>query len=172
VVLRVLAAVAVAVLTLAGCSAMAGAAAVVDGEPISEEMLAETTQDFRLLADAPARSVLQALVVSPFWIEAASQTGLGTSVEEGRARIEELAADAGLDPASLDIGPGLVSIGQVLVAQRKAVEAGVAAELGAAAQELVGEAEIEISPRYGEWSGDGLVATSPPWLIVQPAEPQ
>lgn len=164
--------VAVAVLVLAGCSARPGVAAVVDGETISEAALSETVHDFRVFSDAPPGSVLQALVVSPFWIEAAAEAGLGTSTQEGRARLESLAAETGAAAERAQFGPGLVSIARVIVAQQKAIEAGVAAELAAEVDRLVREAEIEVSPRYGEWSQEGLVATSPPWLLPEPGEPQ
>lgn len=169
---RALVAAAIVVLALAGCSARPGVAAVVDGETISEAALAETVHDFRLFSDAPPGSVLQALVVSPFWNEAAADVGLGTSTQEGLARLESLAAETGVDVERAQFGPGLVSIARVIVAQQKAVEAGVAAELAAEADRLVRAAEIEVSPRYGEWSAEGLVATSPPWLLPEPGETQ
>jgi hypothetical protein len=168
--IRALAALVVAVALLAGCAPTSGAAAVVDGEPISEAQLADTVTQLRAFSDVPARGVLQALIVSPFWVEAAGDIGVGASIDDARERLDALAADAGGEQASPEWGPGMLLIARVLVAQDRATQTGLGEELASAANGLVREADIEVDPRYGEWTSEGVTPTTPEWLI-QPSVP-
>ena len=168
--MRVLAAAAVAALLLTGCAQRSGVAAVVDGQPITEATLAETVADVAAISPATPRNVLQALIVSSFWIEAASEAGLGASEQEGRALLDQLVSDSGGDPAAEQYGPGLVRIARVLVAQQKATDRGQEHEqaLTAAAAARILVADVEVSPRYGQWSGEVVVPVLPSWFVGAP----
>ncbi len=161
---RVFAAALVATLLLGGCAMRAGHAAIVDGEPITEQLLAETVADVAAISEAPPRNVLQALIVNEFWLQAAGEAGLGASEQEGRVLLDELVVESGGEPGR-EYSPGLVAIARVLVAQRKAAEAGQELELMLAVAARLGEAEIEVSPRYGTWSGDVVAPVLPAWLV-------
>lgn len=150
---------------LAGCSGTPGAAAVVDGEPISEAALAQTVADLGQITDLPPATVLQELIISPFLLAAASDSGFGASQAEARAFLDEAATDAGVDPQSLEFGPGAILLGQRFAAQQKAQTAGEVTSLEADATELLAAAEIEVSPRYGRWDETGLTYISRPWFI-------
>ena len=161
---RVFTAVLVAALLLGGCAVRAGDAALVDGEPITEQLLAETVADLAAISEAPPRNVLQALIVNQFWLEAAGEAGLGASEQEGRALLDELVAESAGEPGR-EYSPGIVAIARVLVAQRKAAESGQELELALAAAARLAEADIEVSPRYGAWSGDVVAPVLPAWLV-------
>lgn len=165
---RALAAAALAVLLLAGCAPRGGVAAYVDGEPITEGVLAETVRDIAPLSGAPVRSVLHALIVSPAWIEAARATGVGVSEQEGRDLLDELTQEAGADAERVGYGPGVVAIAQVLAAQEKAAALGEGEALALAADALVRESEIEVNPRYGEWTLQGVAPLLHPWIVGLP----
>jgi hypothetical protein len=165
---RELAAAAVAVLLLAGCTPRGGVAAYVDGVPITEGTLSETATDIAPLSQAPVRSILHALIVSPAWIEAARAAGLGVSEQDGRDVLDDLAEQAGADIDPASYGPGVIAIAQVLAAQEKAAAQGKGQALAEAADALVLESTIEVNPRYGEWSGQGVAPVLHPWLVGLP----
>jgi len=156
---------------LAGCSGTPGAAAVVDGEPISETTLAQTVSDLGQITDLPPQSVLQELIISPFLIEAATEAGFGTSEEEALAFLDDAAANAGVDPAGLEFGPGALLLGRRFAAQAKAQEAGRVNDVEAAATDLIRAADVEVSPRYGRWEDLGITYISRPWLVGATAAP-
>ena len=150
---------------LAGCSGTPGAAAVVDGEPISEATLSQTVEDLGQITELPPRTVLSELIISPFLVEAATEAGFGTSEEEARAFLDDAAANAGVDPAGLEFGPGALLLGQRFAAQAKAQEAGRVNDLEADATDLILAADVEVSPRYGRWNDVGITYISRPWLV-------
>lgn len=155
------------VLALAGCAGQPGAAAIVDGEVISDAYLAETVADLSTFSDAPPASVLQALIVAPFWIEAAAEAGYGASDDEAEALLVDLAESNGVSPDTVDAGPGLLSIARVTAAQDKANASGEGTAVAAVVNERVNGAEIVVNPRYGEWVLDQGVQTVPrPWLTT------
>ena len=162
---RTTAVLAVAALGLAACAGQPGAAATVDGEAISEAELAQTVADWTQLAPATPATVLQELVISPFVIEAAAAAGVGASEEDGREVLLAAAEDAGVDPADLHIGPGLLLIGQRFAAQDAALEASKGRVIEEAATTAIRDAEIQVNPRYGAWEDLGVVAVRPPWFV-------
>jgi len=156
---------------LAGCSGTPGAAAVVDGEPISEATLAQTVADLGQITDLPPQTVLEELIISPFLVEAATEAGFGTSEEEARAFLDDAATNAGLEPAGLEFGPGALLLGQRFAAQAKAQEAGRVSDVEAVATQSVLAADVEVSPRYGRWEDLGITYISRPWLVGASAAP-
>lgn len=155
------------VLALAGCAGQPGAAAIVDGEVISEAYLAETVADLSVFSDAPPASVLQALIVAPFWVDGAAEAGYGASDDEAEALLADLAASNGVSPSTVEAGPGLLSIARVTAAQDKANASGEGTAVAGVVQERVNDAEIVVNPRYGEWVLDQGVQSVPrPWLTT------
>lgn len=150
---------------LAGCSSTPGAAAVVDGQAISEATLAQTVADLGQIADVPPQAVLEELILSPFLLEAATEAGFGTSEDEARAFLDNAATNAGIEPAGLEFGPGALLLGQRFVAEDKAEAAGRVSEVRDVATDLVLSADIEVSPRYGRWEDLGITYISRPWLV-------
>lgn len=167
------------VLAVSGCSgsvtpgmqgtAMPGTAATVNGEAITDAFLAETVADLSAFSEASPASVLQALIVAPFWIEAAAEAGYGSSEDEAAAFLAELAEDNGLDPPTTPAGPGLITIARVTVSQNKASESGDRVAIDAVVNERVRTAEILVNPRYGEWVQDkGIQSVPEPWSTTTP----
>ncbi len=152
-------------LVLGGCAGQPGAAAVVDGEAITEATLAATVEDLSAISELPPVTVLQELIISPFLIEAAAEAGFGASEDEARAFLDDAAAGAGLDPADLEFGPGAILLGQRFAAQGKAQAAGRVTDVEAVATALIEAADVEVSPRYGQWEDLGITYISRPWLV-------
>lgn len=163
---RVAAVLAVVALLLTGCAGRPGAAAIVDGDVITEATLARTVADVSVIAPTlEARRVLEVLVVGPFWLEAAADAGFGTSTNEGLAYVEALAERAGVEPGPDGFGPGIVLIGQMSAAQEKAQAEGQGLALEQEAFVRIGEVTVEINPRYGQWAPGGIAPSTWPWLV-------
>lgn len=158
------AAVVIVGLAAAGCANTLGAAAVVDGERITEAYLADTVADIRPFSDAAPATVLAALISGPQWLAAAEDAGFVVTDDDGRAVLETLAAERGLTVDG-EAGPGLLTIARVTAAQDRANAAGQALEVSEAAQERASGIEIVVNPRYGEWVEDqGIQDIVRPWL--------
>jgi hypothetical protein len=154
---------------LAACAGAPGSAAVVDGDPISEAALADAVAEWNTLAPATPAAVLQELIISPFIVDAAAAAGVGASEDDARALLEREAQAAGVDPASVDVGPGLLLVGRRFAAQEKASAAGRTQAVEDAAVQAIQEADIEVSPRYGTWDQVRITPLVRPWLVGTPA---
>lgn len=161
----------VAALVLGGCTAQTGAAAVVDGAPISTVTLDRTTRELNELFTVDSRGVLTMLIISPSYLDAASANGVAKSREEARAYLEEVSAsdperDADVDSFS-DATLDIVRFDMVV---RELSQLPNAPEVGAQVQEHIGGLDIEVNPRFGEFSAEATAISpvSHDWL-VQPA---
>lgn len=171
---KVVCALVVALFALVGCAGQPGAAAVVDGRAISERALSETTTGMSPFLDAAASPsmVLDAMIQAPFAVEVASEHGVAVStdqtadfLDEQLAMREEAAPAGGYDDDVLSLAQYLLLLGQIDQDER-------AAEIHTAIAERVGAAEVQLSPRYGEWvPGQGAVPASPEWLLTPEVAP-
>lgn len=154
-----------AVALLVGCSAQPGTAAVVDGRTISQADLDRTHADLtQIIPQLDARTTLVALMVGPYFIEAAEENGVGVSESQARDFAEQNAAAAGVESA---FGDGAVEVLRFSLAAEQlgglpdgqAVVAGVEDEILAA--------DIDVNPRYGDLdpATGQLVAEAPSWLV-------
>lgn len=154
-------------LAASGCATPPGAAAVVDGEAISEAFLAETLADLAPVTDAAPAGVLQELIVSQVIIDVAGDAGFAASDEEGRAFLEDLATRVGAG-TDIDAGPGVLLIARRGVVQDKVEAAGAITAVGTAAVEVLQGRDILVSPRYGTWDEVrlGVSSLDRPWLVA------
>lgn len=158
-----------AALTLGGCAAQPGAAAVVDGQRITENELARAVSDFAAVTgqQVDGATMLGTLVVAPLLIEVGAANGVGASVDEATALLDQQAEVSGLTAPEDGYGPGVIQVAQMTIVSQglNASPAGAAA-----AQEInerVAQADVEVSPRYGEFDPSGQIVPQPlPWITT------
>lgn len=167
--LRALAGLAVVGMVVAGCSAHPGAAAVVDGQEISESHLAEAVRDFELVTgQAPeAVAMLSTLVVAPTILEAASEFGIGVSEQQAVELLDAQVEAGGRTPPADGYADGVVQVAQMTLLSQQVQSSPDAGEINDRIAERIAEADVEVNPRYGEITPDGQIQpASYPWLTT------
>lgn len=160
-----------AALVLGGCTAQTGAAAVVDGDPISTATLDRTTRELNELFTVDSRGVLTMLIISPAYLDAAAEHGVAKSRDEARSYLDEVQA---ADPASeVDVAAfsdATLDIVRFDMAVRELSQLPTAQEIGAQVQERIGGLDVDVNPRFGDFSAEAstISPASHEWL-VQPA---
>ncbi|MCM3662429.1 hypothetical protein M3148_15725 [Georgenia satyanarayanai] len=165
-----------AALALGGCSAHPGAAAVVDGERITEAELARAVSDFAAVTGQEVDSVamLGTLVVAPVLIEVGAEHGVGASEDEAVALLDQQAEVAGLTTPKDGYGSGVIDVARMTLINQRLAQAPEGAAAAQAITERISEAEVEVSPRYGEFDPSGqIVPQALPWIATTtpPATP-
>ncbi len=154
-------------LALGGCSAQPGAAAVVDGERISENQLARAVADFSAVTgqQVDGATMLGTLVVAPVLIDVAAEHGVAASDDQAAELLDRQAEATGLPVPEEGYGEGVLQVAKMTI-----VNQGLSAapDASAAMEEIstrIAEADVEVSPRYGEFDPSGqIVATPLPWI--------
>lgn len=170
--LKLISALLVAGLALAGCSYQPGAAAVVDGRTITERQLAQASTELSEILGNPVSTpvVLQTLIVAPTAIQVASRNGLAVSAQQAQEMLEQESAqgEAGTVGEEEYSDPTL-TVGRYLMLQNMITIDPEGAQIGAELSEAIDELDVELNPRYGEWDPmEGPTPVQPDW-IVDPA---
>lgn len=133
---------------LGGCSAQPGTAAVIDGRSISQDTLNTTVEELApLLQTAEPRAVLAALMVAPFFIEAADENEVGISESQTRQLMDGAAEQSGV-PAT-DWSDASVELVRFSLAQQSLLALPDGAEIIGAVEDEIFAAPIDVNPRYG-----------------------
>lgn len=161
------AAAAVAGLTLAGCSANPGAAAIVDGHRITEGHLATAVTDFAAVTGQPVDTgaMLGTLIVSPIILDVAAEYGIAASDEEASALLDQQVVVSGTAITDEPYGAGVLDVARIAIVNQglMATPAGIEAQQQIA--ERIASADVEVSPRYGSFDPAGAVVPSEfPWI--------
>ncbi|UFU03822.1 SurA N-terminal domain-containing protein [Ruania suaedae] len=157
-----------AALFASGCAGQPGAAAVVDGEAITESELtdaATTLEPFLQEGVAPA-ALLGAMIQAPVLVDVAAEQGIGFSADQAREQLTANAEAGGIEvpesfsPETMELARYLFLAGLVNQSpDAQAINEEVLARLA--------ELDVEVSPRYGSW--DPTLAQGSP---VQPGQPE
>lgn len=166
--LKVFSALLIAALALSACAARPGTAAVVDGRTVMEKDLsaasAELTQVLGQQVDSQA--VLQILIVAPTMMQVASRHGVSVSADEAQEFLSTEAAAAGQEAAEDGYSAGTVTVGRYLLLDNQLRTSPEGALVGPELQQEIGALDVQLSPRYGEWSPDqGPVPVQPEWIL-------
>ena len=161
---------------LSGCSGQAGAAAVVNGKPISvAELQAATTDLSPYLQNVTQSSVLMVLVVAPIFDRAAAKAGVGVSKQLAVDLLAQVAT-AGAKAKTGPVRTGAFSDAAVEVARFTLVQTNLkalpdAAAVSADVAKQLGALDATINPRYGtaDFTTGAITAPSYPWLVRAPA---
>jgi hypothetical protein len=149
----------------AACSAQAGAAAVVEGDPIPvEDVQSAADQLAPYLDGASPASVLLVLVAEPTVQRIAAENGVAVSDQEAEQLLTDLASDA---PDAPEFSPASVAVARFSLLQQalsqlpdaEAVQEDVLARLE--------DLDVDVNPRYGEldFSRGGIAPVEHPWLV-------
>lgn len=160
-----------AALALSGCSGQAGAAAVVDGEPIATTTVDRTTRELNQLFQVDSRGVLSMLIISPVYLAEASANGVAKSRDEALGYLTEVVAmdpESTVDVASFsDATLGLVAFD---MAVRELSQLPDAPEISVRVNEQIAALDIDVNPRFGEFvpGASSITPTTPEWIVSAP----
>ncbi|UFU07421.1 hypothetical protein [Ruania halotolerans] len=167
-----------AALLAAGCAGQPGAAAVVDGEAITEGELSETTAALApfLNADVGPNVMLATMIQAPVFLGVAAEHGVAASEDETEAYLDELSAQAQVEVPQ-DYPAGAIEVARFLIVSGELSQSPDAQAIGEAVNEEMAELEVEVSPRYGTWDptlaqGSAVAPAQPEWLLAPPAPAQ
>lgn len=152
---------------LSGCAQGPGTAAVVDGRVVSQQEVQRTTQDLAALLPNPldGSAVLVALMVGPYFVDAAAENGVGVSDDQARALATQIAAGQEREVADVDLSRSTLDLLKFTLASERLAQLPNGAEVLRAVEDEVFAADIDVSPRYGDLSETGqLVRPTMPWL--------
>ncbi|MCC2322713.1 SurA N-terminal domain-containing protein [Cellulomonas xiejunii] len=169
---RVVAAVVAAGGLLVGCSGQPGAAAVVDGRTITTAELATAQEELApIFAGARTQDVLGVMITEPIALEVAADEGVGVNDEQARELLRTVAVQAlGEEEGSArEFGPGALAVARYSLAIAALQDLPTAQAAADEYQERVAAADIEVNPRFGEFTDDLLVAppTTPSWVVPE-----
>lgn len=164
--IKVIGALFAGLLVLSACGTHPGAAAVVNGNTIAEQDVSQASSELSTVLDGPVNSqaVLQILIVGPTAIQVAARHGMGVSADDAGEFLDGQAAMNAQEPLEEYSNPTL-TVARYLILQETMQTSPEAAEVGPELAEAVQDMDIELSPRYGEWTPEGPTPTQPEWLL-------
>lgn len=155
-------------LVLGGCAAQPGAAAVVDGQRIGENQVARAVADFTAVTGQPVdtQAMLSTLIIAPILLDVAAQGGVAASDAEAVALLDGQAQALGRTAPEEGYGEGVIQVAKMTIVNQGLMTAPNAQELVGQVNERVAQADIEVSPRYGDFDPNiGQIVTEPlPWI--------
>lgn len=169
--LKVISALLVGLLALSACGTQPGAAAVVNGGTIAEQDVSEASTELGhvLAGQINPQAVLQILIVGPTAIQVAASNGMGISAAEAAEFLDNEALANEQEPAE-EYSQSTLTVARYLLLDNMLRTSPDAAELSAELEERIAELDVELSPRYGEWTPQGPAPAQPEWILEQ--EPQ
>lgn len=160
-------------LALTACAGQPGAAALVDGQRISENEVAQTVEVWQpLLQDrlSPA-AMLAPMIQAPVLLDVAADHGIGVSVEDAEQYLDDRAEQAQVTPPE-EYPDGAVEVARMQIVVELLNGGSVdAQQISTDLTERIGELDVELSPRYGEWDpeaagGSFIAPTTPEWILA------
>lgn len=170
--LRIVAALLIAALALAGCSARPGTAAVVDGRSISESELSDAVEDLTALLGAPAGTtpVLERLIKEPVAVEVGSEIGISVTDDQVHDFLDGIAEQEGRQPPA-SYSSGATTVGRFIMITSAAPQDETGAQLLQEIETRSAELDVELNPRYGTWADGAPMAQTPEWIQRAEADP-
>lgn len=160
-----------AALTMAGCSAHPGVAAVVGDRTITQDELARTQREVgTLLNDSTPRAILTLLVETPVFVDAASAQGIGVSTDDATKVLDQVAGTAGLTKPD-EWGSGSLDIARFTIAIEGLQKADGGAALLDGLKADVAKLDVRVNPQYGTWKDGTIAPVERPWIVTPSADP-
>lgn len=150
---------------LAGCSAVPGTAAVVDGRTISQsELVTATDQLANVLNGADASTVLLALVLAPDVLAAAAEQGAAISADTAVETMDSIVEQTG-GPETEWSDASVLVVRMILAGQTVQGLPGGPEALTAAEEEAL-SGDVTVNPRYGTLDPEQrrIVPRELPWI--------
>ncbi|MBK5249612.1 MAG: hypothetical protein JJE50_09295 [Actinomycetales bacterium] len=154
-------------LALAGCAGQPGAAAVVDGRPISEGYLAEAGAEFAPYSGSPLSpaDMLTALIQAPVVVQVGSEHGVGVSTQEAVDRLDSVSETSQIATDG-EYADGTVQLVQMILTYDALQNSPDSQAISEEVTARIADTDVEINPRYGQWDPKGtIVPVTPEWLI-------
>jgi len=154
-------------LALGGCGAHPGAAALVNGERISENELDRAVEDFAAVTgqEVDAPTMLSTLVVAPIILDVAAEFGVAASDEQAAALLDRQAEASGLPVPEDGYGTGVLDIAKMTIVNQEMSISPVGAPAMETVSVRIAEADVDVNPRYGEFDPAGqVVPEALPWI--------
>ena len=157
---------------LAGCAGQPGAAAVVDGRTITTAELATAYEQLEpIFNGAGAQDVLGVLITEPFAAEVAAERGVGVNDDEALELLRSVSVQAlGEERGNaLEFGPAAIAVGRYSLAASALQGLDDAQAAAEDYQERVAAADVQVNPRFGEFTDDLVVAPppAPSWVVPE-----
>ena len=157
---------------LAGCAGQPGTAAVVDGRAITTAELATAYEQLEpIFNGAGAQDVLGVLITEPFAAQVAAEKGVGVNDDEALELLRSVAVQSlGEEKGkALEFGPGAIAVGRYSLAASALQGLEDAQAAAEDYQGRVAAADIEVNPRFGEFTDDLVVAppAAPSWVVPE-----
>ncbi|MCV2396359.1 hypothetical protein OEB99_18770 [Actinotalea sp. M2MS4P-6] len=151
---------------LAGCSPQPGTAAVVDGERIPQSDVADAIDDLGpVLSSTDPAAMLSFLIISPVFVQVASEAGVGVSEQDGASFLDSAFEQSGQTP------PATYSDAAVLLGEQAAASTNLSglddsSTALSTITERIAALDVEVNPRYGTFdpSSGSITAISLPWI--------
>lgn len=157
----------VAALALGGCTAEHGAAAVVDGTPIPVSTVDRATRELNQVFMVDPRGIVTLLVVAPSYFAEARALGVAVSHDEARDYVAQVASDSGADVDPGEMSEAALDILSLALSEQRMAQLPEGPAAFARIHAEIAELDIEVSPRFGEFSPESLavVPTTPDWIL-------
>lgn len=164
----------VAAFAVAGCAGQPGAAAVVDGRTITERSLSDATTELTEVlggAASPA-AILEVMIQAPFAVQTASEHGVAISTDEASDFLDAEVAARGDQPPADGYGEEALAVARYLFLLGMIEQAPEGQEIMTDLGQRLQEAEVQLSPRYGNWNAEQAMVeqTLPEWLEVSESQ--
>ena len=146
----------------AGCTAHPGAAAVVNGETITQGYLQDTVDDFADLGEVTPSQLLNVLVAMRAGEDVVEDRGIAVSGADALAMLEDGGIDTnGFSPGGVEVARYIAIVTQT---QTRADAEEISEEMDAARR----AADIVINPRYGvlDTESGTIVDRTPAWIVT------
>ena len=160
-------------LALTACAGQPGAAAVVDGERISENEVARTLEIWQPLLQNPLTpaAMLAPMIQAPVLLDVAADHGIGASVEDAEQYLDDRAEQAQVSPPE-EYPDGAIEVARMQIVV-EVLNGGTVdpQQISADLTERISGLDVELSPRYGEWDpaaedGSFISPTTPEWILA------
>lgn len=163
--LSTLAALALGGALLSGCAGQSGVAASVDDTIHTNNDLAALVSELSpyLQAGGEANSLLANLIMAGPVLDSAKEFNVGVGVQDAAEFLDTLAVQSGNEAPS-EWSDSTLTVTRMLLLLEEPQAQVVWQDIMQGASEQLEGADIDVNPRYGEWTGTGIASTTSPWL--------
>jgi len=141
---------------------------VVNGERISENEVARAIEDFTTVTGQPvdAPMMLGTLIVAPIMVDVAAEHGVAASDAEAAALLDQQAELNNLE-APEDYSDGVLQVARMTLINQGLSQASDPQAVVDEINQRVDNADVEVSPRYGNFDPSGQIIAEPlPWIAT------
>jgi len=158
-------------LAVTACGAQPGAAAVINGEGLSEDYLAAAVADYNELLgqQIEPKDMLATLIVIPTLVDTGAEHGIGVSRSQAADLLAAQAELTGQEAPQDGYSEGMLDIAQLQLVNREISQSPAGTQIMEEFWQAIEAADIDVNPRYGSFefeenTGPQIVSPPLPWL--------